>query len=356
MAYGYVELTDGRITVRRERDASIVFDITGVRGGSAVSADGKRLAYWRATPNVGATQLRVVDLADSKSDHAVYDVADDSLGGAIVWSNDGLGLLVDVYGPRPSHSPSPCGADCVYFPTRSDILMIDLASSPASVRKAADPAPEGATYDPVGWDRPGRLAAWGVAGGGDLVGRSPFDNEFVTWNGNASTPFARTRYCSPEAAAAYRRGDCSLPLGPSVASPDATYVMDWDGSSPSGIPVWPIADLSKAQSIPVNTPVQPFWRMGTSGTYDIIQTTWDGKVQLVRYPGGTVTTIYTGTAQYTGGSAVRPDGSAVLVWERVRADSPQRFIVVDIATGKTTDMMTGTGAARFLDRGVWVPY
>src|SRR5206468_3577495 len=56
MAYGYVELTDGRITVRRERDASIVFDITGVRGGSAVSADGKRLAYWRATPNVGATQ------------------------------------------------------------------------------------------------------------------------------------------------------------------------------------------------------------------------------------------------------------------------------------------------------------
>ena len=119
MAYGYVELTDGRITVRRERDASIVFDITGVRGGSAVSADGKRLAYWRATPNVGATQLRVVDLADSKSDHAVYDVADDSLGGAIVWSNDASGLLYETHTVEAPTGIPGGNASGFRYPSRS---------------------------------------------------------------------------------------------------------------------------------------------------------------------------------------------------------------------------------------------
>lgn len=44
-----------RIVVRRERDATPVFELAGV--GPTVSMDGKRLAYWRTTTNVGDTNL-----------------------------------------------------------------------------------------------------------------------------------------------------------------------------------------------------------------------------------------------------------------------------------------------------------
>ena len=48
---GFDENSEQRIVVRRERDAAPVFELAGI--GPAVSADGKRLAYWRTTPNIG---------------------------------------------------------------------------------------------------------------------------------------------------------------------------------------------------------------------------------------------------------------------------------------------------------------
>ena len=46
LRHGYVFTADqGRIIVRRERDAAPVFELAGV--APAISPDGKRLAYWR---------------------------------------------------------------------------------------------------------------------------------------------------------------------------------------------------------------------------------------------------------------------------------------------------------------------
>lgn len=110
--YGYVLTSTStdqqRIIVRRERDDASVFELAG--GSPAVSIDGKHLAYWRTTANVGPTDLRVFDLADPTTDRTVFTLTGQTLGGTVVWSNDGQGLLVATYRPgsaRPGDPPRP---------------------------------------------------------------------------------------------------------------------------------------------------------------------------------------------------------------------------------------------------------
>ncbi len=339
--YGLV-VTDSqgeqRITVRRERDPAPVFELKGV--APVVSVDGKRLAYWRSAPNSGGlingTDLRVVEVADPTSDRSVFTPPPDMFGGLMVWSSDGQGLLVVI----DSRARSVGGAESCAV--QSEILMLDLAAAAPSTRSAG--ATTCRTLVPLAWDRPGQAAATIVTGPGGYA------TEYMTWSGNATSPFAKVNVPTDTGAAGVR----TLLLAFSVwASPDAKLVMGME-SSRNVLRVWPLLDIMKADlvrsALPVSTAA---WRPGTgaTGPYEVIWALGQ-RVELLRYKTDSVGTLYSSPLSL-GIAAVRADGSGVLIEEFTQGQPPTpRLLVVDVATRLATDLGTNVGGLRSLSRGV----
>lgn len=330
--YGYVFTADpDRIVVLRERDGETVFELTGV--AAAVSLDGKRLAYWRTTPNVGALDLRVLDVADRASDRSVLTVTDQTLGGAVAWSNDAQGLLVAT---RSREVVGPFSA-----PARYDLLMLDLASSPPSTRPAATQVSGGSVYLPVAWDRPGRIAAAVVTGEGGYA------SEYVTWNGNAAISFARVAVPSE---AGEGRARTLLVASTVQASADAKLVMGLE-SSTSVLRVWPILDITKADHVRNPSRIgSVVWRPGPTAPYEVIWAVGQ-KIDLFRYGTDSSRTLYTTTEQGLGPIAVRPDGSGVLVVQSGSGATAQ-LVAIDVTTRQATTISARVQGLRILPRGV----
>lgn len=346
---GFNENSEQRIVVRRERDAAPVFELAGI--GPAVSADGKRLAYWRTTPNTGdangpntiPTDLRVLDVANPTSDRSVLTLSDQSLGGEVVWSNDGQGLLVVTYSRARTRSEGP--ESC---PLESAFLMLDLATTPPATRSAGSGA---CSLHPLAWDRPGQVAAAIANGPGGYA------NEYVTWNGNAASPFARAPVPNEPGDARTRT---LLIAGWVQASADAKLVMGLE-SSGNVLRVWPILDITRAEYLRQPSTISPVWRPGATAPYEMI---WGvgQRLDLVAYQGATATTLYTSSGN-AGPVAVRPDGSGVLLTEfspqgaTPRPPPPPttatRLVFVDVATRRATDVVSPlTNGVKLLSRGV----
>lgn len=331
---------EGRITVRRERNPAPVFELKGV--APVVSVDGKRLAYWRSAPNSGGlmngTELRVVEVADPATDRGVFTPPADMFGGLLVWSNDGLGLLVVI----DSRARSVGGTESCAV--QSELLMLDLAAAAPSTRSAGTAACR--TLVPLAWDRPGQAAAAIVTGPGGYA------TEYLTWSGTATNPFAKMNVPTDTGAPGVR----TLLLAFSVwASPDAKLVMGLE-SSRDVLRVWPLLDITKADlvrsALPVSTAT---WRPGTgaTGPYEVIWALGQ-RVELFRYKTDSVRTLYSSPLSL-GIAAVRPDGSGVLIEEFTPGQPPPptpRLLVVDIATRLATDLGTNVGGLRSLTRGV----
>lgn len=317
--YGYVFTSEERIVVRRERDAAPVFELAGV--APAVSPDGKRLAYWRTTPNVGAADLRVLEVADPRSDRSVFTLTGETLGGGVVWSNDGQGLLVVT---QSREMFGHCFA-------QSTVVMLDLATTPPATRSATEQGSSACVYLPLAWDRPGRVAAAVVTGPGGVA------TEYVTWNGNAASPFAR---------AAVPREVFAVDV---QASADAKLVLGLDRKA-NALRVWPILDITKADE--VRHPLRigsAIWRPNATAPYEVIWTV-GFRVDLFRYRTDSSTTLHTSTTD-VGLVAVRPDGSGVFLREVSGQPPPtSRWMVVDIATRQATDV--AAGGLHFVSRGV----
>jgi hypothetical protein len=330
---GYVTVSEtDKIAVRRERDASVVFELAG--RNSAVSTDGRRIAYWRVTSGVGATDLNVVDAADPSSDRSVYHVPSGFLGGSVVWSNDGLGLLITTYSLETVGSPGgPPGSGT---PAQYLLLMVDLATTPATATPAAEPATKGFVYVPVGWDRPGRIAT------GVITGEGGFTRDYVIWNGNSADRMSK------------------VPLGATLlafgvqASPDAKLVLGWELSQTPSMRVWPIDDPSRARTIAASGLFsRPFWRTSSEFVWTIGR-----QVQLVRVADGSATTVYTGPSEQAVAVAARADGSALVVEQRSGPPGGTvGYFVVDLTTRQAAEMWSrpGPGSALFTPRGVIIP-
>jgi hypothetical protein len=326
--YGYVFTVEERIEVRRERDASLVFELAGV--APAVSVDGKRLAYWRLEQNVGATDLRVLDVANPAGDRSVFTLSGQTLGGSIVWSNDGQGLLVSTYSRERI-----TGGGIESCPIDTELLMVDLSTTPAGTRSAGS---GGCALIPVAWDRPGKIAAAVVTGPGGYA------TEYLTWNGNAAPEFRRAEF--PH----------GLVLASSIqASADAEFVMGLEDSL-TALRIWPIDDSAKAERIESPLSIgSPHWRQGPTPPYEV---TWrvGNHIDLFRYQSDLSMRLYTsrGSVAVT---AVRPDGSAILISEIVGGPPPppNRLFALEIGTRKVTDMWTKFGGVHSVARGVLFP-
>lgn len=195
-------------------------------------------------------------------------------------------------------------------------------------------------YVPLAWDRPGQIASAAVTGPGGYA------TEYVTWNGNAASPFARVEV--PR-----------LVLAFSVqVSADATLVMGLDDNL-TVLRVWPILDITKADQVRSAARISlfPLWRPGVTAPYEVI---WGmgQKIDIFRYRTDQSATLYTSTGGL-GLAAVRPDGSAVLVTEGSPpsatpwpAPPTYRLVVVDVATRQATEVGTVPLGFRVVSRGV----
>ena len=269
--------------------------------------------------------------------------SDQSLGGEVVWSSDGQGLLVVTYSRARTVSP---GAESC--PLESAFFMLDLTTTPPATQSAGSGA---CSLRPLAWDRPGQVAAaiaWGSGG---------YATEYVTWNGNAASPFARAPVPNEQ-----------VGLGPGTlliagwvqASDDAKLVMGLE-SSRNVLRMWPILDITRAEYLRQPSTISPVWRPGRTAPYEMI---WGvgQRLDLVAYPRATATTLYTSTGN-AGPAAVRPDGSGVLLTEFRLAGATQppppppttatRLVFVDVATRQATDVVSPlTIGVRVLSRGV----
>ncbi|MGH2499613.1 MAG: hypothetical protein ACRDF0_05945 [Candidatus Limnocylindria bacterium] len=354
--YGYVFTSpsgsnEERIVVWRESDGKTLFDLAGIY--PAVSPDGKHLAYWRTTRSgdicVGrpcGVDLRVLDVVDPTTDHSVFTVGSDSIGGATVWSNDGLGLLVET------HSRETVGVGGVEGgnPARYDLLMLDLATTPPAARAAAEPVSRGEVLVPVAWDRPGKAAA------GVVTGPGGYATGYVTWNGNAAQPFART-FIPPYGTNTGWNSSAVLAFQV-TASDDAKLVMAFE-SNLTVLRVWPILDIANAGEVRAPSRIfSAIWRPGASAPYEVVWA-FERRLDLFRYRTDQSTTLYTSPGTI-GVLAIRPDGSGVLMAEYPPAGATMpppptstTLRALDFATRQPRDVVTVTGGTpHVLRRGV----
>lgn len=310
-----------RIVVRRERDGAQVFELSGV--SPAVSPDGRRLAYWRTTADLGATDLRVLEVSDPRTERSVLTLSGGTIGGGVVWSNDGQGLLVVTHSRE--YVPGPMSHCFV----ESSVHMLDLTTTPPTTRSAVEPGSSACVYVPIAWDRPGQVAAAVTTGPGGYA------TEYVTWNGSAADPFARDEIPRLLLAFSIR------------ASSDAKLVLGLEDDL-TVLRVWPIDDITKAERLrqPARISTTILWRPGATAPYELMWVAGQ-KLQLLRYPGGSLTTLYTSSASL-GLVAVRPDGSGVLIGEGSAGPAgppppttpSTRLVVVDLATRQAADVVT----------------
>ena len=317
--YGYVftdqpvqPCTSGcRIVVRRERDGSTAFELDGVL--PAVSPDGRRLAYWRTTPNVGPTDLRVLDIADPRSDRSVLALSGRTLGGPMVWAAGYPGLFV------VTESVERAG----HCPVSSTLLTVDLTVTPAATRSASG-RPSACVHLPLAWSPFNAVAA--------VIGMGPggYATEYLTWDPRSTT------VTSAEVPRLLLAGSVQ-------ASTDGLVIAGLEDSL-TVVRVWPTDDITKTARSTQPARIGPLllWRPAFTAHYEIVWSTGQ-RVEIFSRPPGTASPVVTTAARAV---AIRPDGSAVLLAEGTgpSAGVPStKLTVLDLSTRQVAEMTTVSG-------------
>jgi len=304
-----------RIVVRRERDGSTVFELDGVL--PAVSPDGRRLAYWRTTPNVGPTDLRVLDFADPRTERSVLTVSGRTVGGPVVWAAGYPGLLAITESVERTGGAG--GGHCA---VSSTLVTVDLTVTPPATRSAAG-RPSACVHIPLAWSPGNAVAA--------VIGMGPggYATEYLTWDPRSST------VSSTEVP--------RLLLAGSVQASTDGLVIAGVEDSLTVVRVWPTHDITKAQRFTQPARIGSlFWRPAFLAHYEIVWSTGQ-QVEIFRHPPGTASSLVTTAA---GPVAIRPDGSGLVLAERTgpSAGVPStRLTVLDLSTRQTAEMTTISG-------------
>jgi hypothetical protein len=304
--YGYVLPSNGRVVVRPERSTDAVIATGGEQ--PAASPDGKRIAFWRTGPQGNNPQeLRVMDVPGG-AEQRLMSIAAGLVGGPIVWSSDGTGLLYAVQSAELF--PGIGGG-----PRSSTLESFDLSAPQAPGATNSElRLTSGAVFVPLSWDKAGSLVTALVTGEGGM-GRN-----YVTWDRRAQSagqsPVKFTPF--PWAVVAFTV----------QASPDAKRLLAIDGAA-NVLRIWPAADIAAADMVGPGTATisDARWRPGTPA-----DVAWviDQNVGIFTYQTGSSGIIHRGQSEIRI-MAWRVDGSGLAFNERARG-----VLVVEVSSGQVT--------------------
>ena len=162
-ARGFVAITGSTPTLRRETAVGAAGALHSRGFVGAVSATGRRIAYWVGDD---ARDLRVLDVAAPEEETPLTSLLETERGTGAAWSSDRTGLLVSV-----ESSGRPGTGDSVGI--FSALRILDAATR---VIHEVSRLNDGGRFVPVGWDRDSHLAgacivsadgsaaAWAVVG------------------------------------------------------------------------------------------------------------------------------------------------------------------------------------------------
>ena len=310
--YGYVLPGNGRIVVRAERSTDAVIATGGEQ--PAASPDGKRIAFWRTGPQGNKPQvLRVLDVPGG-ADRLLYTLPVTSVGGSIVWSNDGTGLLYAVHS-RESF-PGVGGG-----PKFSVLESFDLSLTQAPGETSGElRLTNGSVFVPLSWDKAGALSTALVTGEGGM-GRS-----YVTWDRRTQT--------AGQSSVKFMQFPWPVISETVKASPDAKRLLAIDVAA-NVLRIWPAADIAAADMVGPGTATisDARWRPGTPA--DVV---WviDRNVGIFTYQTGSSGIIHRGQSEIRI-MAWRVDGSGLVFNERARG-----VLVVEVSSSQVT-ALTGFG-------------
>ena len=310
--YGYIVPSAGRIVVRAERSNS-VDNVIAVGGEQpAASPDGKRIAFWRTGPQGNNSQeLRIVDLPGG-TERMLMSIPAGSVGGPIVWSSDGTGLLYAVH--SAALFPGAGGG-----PRSSRLESFDMSVTPgAGASDSQLMLSNGSVFVPLGWDKAGALSTALVTGEGGQ-GRS-----YVTWDRRAQP--------AGQSAVTFSPFPWQVTADTVQASYDAKRMLAIDGGA-NVLRIWPAADIAAADQVGPGTTgkiMDARWRPGPR----LADVAWvlDQNVGVFTYQTSSVGTIHRGQATVRI-MAWRVDGSGIVLYEFGRG-----ALVVDMSSGQATTL------------------
>lgn len=312
--YGYVLPSNGRVVVRPERSTDAVIATGGEQ--PAASPDGKRIAFWRTGPQGNNPhELRVMDVPGG-AEQRLTSIAAGLVGGSIVWSSDGTGLLYEVHSSQLF--PGAGGG-----PRSSALESFDLSAQQAPAATNSElRLTSGAVFVPLSWDKAGLLATALVTGEGGM-GRS-----YVTWDRRAQT--------AGQSSVTFTQFPWPVVAFTVQASPDAKRMLAIDVGA-NVLRIWPAGDIAAAGMVTSGNALisDARWRPGT-----LADIAWviGNDVGVFTYQAGSGRTIHRGQATVRIMSW-RADGSGLVLNEMGRVN-----FVVELSSGQATELSDFGGA------------
>lgn len=241
------------------------------------------------------------------AEQRLMSIAAGLIGGPIVWSSDGTGLLYAVQSAElfPGAGGGPRSAALESF---------DLSTPQAPPATNSElRLTSGAWFVPLSWDKAGSFATALVTGEGGL-GRS-----YVTWDRRAG-----------QSSVKLTQFPWSVIADTVQASPDAKRLLAIDLSA-NVLRIWPAEDIAAAGMIGVGTAKisDARWRPGTRAD---VAWVFDQNLAVFTYQSDISRTIYRGQSapQIL---AWRADGSGLVVNEMGRVN-----FFVDLSSGQATEL------------------
>lgn len=210
-------------TVRSEGDPRKIAELAAVPFNGAVSPDGRRLAYWEASPGgAEARVLRLFDIATPAQERILVTLPTTETAGGVAWSSDGSGLLIGVSSVAYVSTDVPVGAA---RPVYTALRDVDVAS--AAVREVAR-LMEALPLRPVAWERRSRVAAAVGIGDGGYTGSYVVARE-------GAQPTTTPMCCN---------------IFPAFGAPDASRALAVS-FEPKALFIWPLADPDQRTTMDV---------------------------------------------------------------------------------------------------------
>lgn len=296
----------GPFRIRSETDPRTVAEFTAYI--PTVSADGRRIAFWRTGPQFSPPFALLVREV-SGGERTIVTLGADRRGGHIVWSNDGNGLLyehraVSVTGVPPPPPP----------PDSSQLVAYDLVASQGTPLARPNAFSE---LRPVAWDRGAQLAA------AVLTGDGGFTREYAIWD--MRQPTAAPRVTTLPAAF------IAMTVN---ASSDGKFVLGIEAEGNVTVRWWPATDGAAAQALQTDGGRRAVhWRPASA------HLAWlSGAGELTLHDVRTGARTVAATSQDFAGRTIiafRPDGSAAITAAQVATE----LRVVEIATGRSAPLV-----------------